>query len=278
MGETPARHHGAIGVCTLAVVSMVLIIAWHNVSLRGQLDVALAEERLLRGREQEAVEERRLSLVRQEGQKLFDGARVAVAAGDWPQARLQLEKALTTIGSEAPLESLKASAQTLLEQVEQELRAEANRKEAQARFQQFVKLRNEAQFLGTLYTGMDLALNLQAARASVQQALEVYGVLREANARPALDADLNDAQRAEVLGDCYQLLLILAETEAQSTSDQKPSEKETLPASSPQLPRSRPNLRNAFPSVSPEACALPEDARQAGRSGAGRAGGRQGVP
>ena len=215
-----------IGVCTLAVISMVLFIAWHNVSLRGQLDVALAEERLLRAREQDAVEERRLSLVRHEGQKLFDGARVAVAAGDWPQARLQLEKALTTIGNEAPLESLKGPARTLLKQVEQELRVEANRKASQARFQEFVKLRNEAQFLGTLYTGMDLALNLQAARASVQKALGVYNVLSTDDARPALDDDLNDSQRAEVLGDCYQLLLVLAETEAQSTSDLRPSEKE----------------------------------------------------
>ncbi len=72
-----------IGVCSLAVVGMVLFIAWHNVSLRGQLDAALAEERLARHREQDALAERRLSLVRQEGQKLFDGARVAVAAGDW---------------------------------------------------------------------------------------------------------------------------------------------------------------------------------------------------
>ena len=37
---------------------------------------------------------------------------------------------------------------------------------------------------------------------------------------------MSDAQKAELLGDCYQLLLILAETEAQSASDAKPSEKE----------------------------------------------------
>jgi eukaryotic-like serine/threonine-protein kinase len=215
-----------IGVCTLGAVSIVLFIAWHNLSLRGQLDAALAEERLSRGRERDAVEERRRSLVRQEGQTLYDGARVAVAASDWPQARLQLEKALTTIGDEAPFETLKVSAQTLLKQVEQELSADANRKGAQARFQHFVKLRNEAQFLGTLYTGMDLALNLKAARASLENALAVYGVLIEANARPALDADLSDAQKVAVLGDCYQLLLVLAETEAQSTFDKKPSDKE----------------------------------------------------
>jgi eukaryotic-like serine/threonine-protein kinase len=214
------------GVCALAAVSIVLTIAWHYVSVRGQLSVALAEERLLRGRERAAVEERRLALVREESQKLYDSGRLAVASSDWPQARLQLEKALTTIDGEPALESLTGTATTLLKQVEQELRAEANRKGAQARFQQFAKLRNEAQFLGTLYTGMDLASNLRAARTAVQQALAVYGVSREATSRPALDPELSDVQKSEVLGDCYQLLLVLAETEAQSTFDREPAEKE----------------------------------------------------
>jgi serine/threonine protein kinase len=39
-----------IGVCALAAVGMVLVIAWHNVSLRGRLNAALAEERQLRAR------------------------------------------------------------------------------------------------------------------------------------------------------------------------------------------------------------------------------------
>ena len=88
---------------------MVLFVVWHNVSLRGKLDVALAEERRARQREHDAREEQRLSLVQQEGQKLFDSARVAVAAGDWPNARLDLEKSLTTIGSEARVEELEGA-------------------------------------------------------------------------------------------------------------------------------------------------------------------------
>ena len=55
--------------------------------LRGKLDVALTEERRARQREHDAREEQRLALVQQEGQKLFDSARVAVAASDWPSAR-----------------------------------------------------------------------------------------------------------------------------------------------------------------------------------------------
>ena len=122
--------------------------------------------------------------MRQEGQKLFDSARVAVAASDWSSARLHLEKALTTIGSEARVEDLREPAQTLLKQVEQELRVEADRRASQARFQKFVNIRDEAQFLGTLYTGMDLAANLEAARTSVHQALAVYGVVRRRRLAP----------------------------------------------------------------------------------------------
>jgi serine/threonine protein kinase/Tfp pilus assembly protein PilF len=214
-----------MGVCAMAAIGTVLFIAWHNVSLRGRLDVALAKERRARQREQDAIAEQRLSLLQQEAQKLFDSARVSVAASDWPSARLHLEKALTTIGSEARVVDLKEPAQALLKRVEKELRVEADRRESQARFQGFGKLRDEAQFLGTLYTGMDLSANLEAARAAVQQALRVYGVLASKGARPALDDYLSDPQKTEIQGDCYQLLLILAETEAQTAPDRKPLEK-----------------------------------------------------
>jgi eukaryotic-like serine/threonine-protein kinase len=215
-----------LAVSTMAVVSMVLMVVWHNVSLRSKLDVAITEERRAREREQGALEERRLTLLEQEGQKLYDSARVAVAAKDWSTARLDLEKALTTIGSEARLKSLREPAEVLLKEVQQELRAEAERRASRGRFQSFASLRDEAQFLGTLYTGMDLAANLQAARAAVQKALAVYGVRGAEDARPEFDGYLDDAQKAELLADCSQLLLILAETDAQSATGQKPVEKE----------------------------------------------------
>ncbi len=215
-----------LAVIPLAFASIVLFVFWHNISLRGQLGVALAQERRARQRELDALQEQRLLLVRQEGQKLFDSARVAAAAGDWSNARLDVEKALTTIGDRPRLEKLKEPARALLQQVEQELRVEADRRASQVRLQQFVAKRDEAQFLGTLYTGMDLAANLEAARTSVHQALAVYGVLESEEGRPRLDIYLSDPQKAEVLGDCYQLLLILAETEAQSASAGKAGEKE----------------------------------------------------
>ena len=90
-----------------------------------------------------------------------------------------------------------------------------------------MKLRDEAQFLGSLYTGMDLTANLKATRATVLQALAVYGISVERHfpvltqpGAPAFDPYLDASQKAEILEDCYQLLLILAETEAQSASGQ----------------------------------------------------------
>ncbi len=215
-----------MAVSTMAVLSMVLFVVWHNVSLRTRLDIALAHERAARQREEDAIEERRLSLVQQEARKLYDSARIATAASDWTNARVQLEKALTTIGDEPRLETLKEPARELLQRVEHELGVEEDRKGSQARLQKFVKLRDEAQFLGTLYTGMDLAANLEAARKSAQQALGVYGLPGKEESQPTLDTHLSDTQKAEVVGDCSQLLLILAETEAQSAAERKPEERQ----------------------------------------------------
>ncbi len=204
----------------------MLLIVWHNVSLQGKLDVALEQERRARKSEMDARRESHLTHLQQEGQKLYDSARVAVAANDWATARLDLEKALTTIGTETRLDAVKEPAGALLKRVEHELRVEADRRASADRLQSFAGLRDEAQFLGTLYTGMDLAANLAAARVSTQKALAVYSVKPGVPAKPAFDDYLSALQKAEIERDCSQLLLILAETEAQSITDLKPAEKE----------------------------------------------------
>ena len=216
-----------LALIPVAIVSVVLFVLWHNVSLRGQLDRALTEERNARQREQEARQENHLSLLRQEGQKLFDSARVAVAARDWATARVDLEKALATIGDAPSLEKVKQPAQALLKEVANELSVEADQRASRARLQQFAVHRDEAQFLGTLYTGMDLAANLEAARAAVKNALEVYGVPESGKGEPRFDEYLTAAQKSDVRADCAQILLILAETLAQGATGlgPKPDEK-----------------------------------------------------
>ena len=128
MGQTPAGHRGALGSHPTGVREH------RAVCFLAQCLVARPVGRGTGGRtprpaaRDDAVREQRLSLVRQEGQKLFDSARVAVAASDWSNARLDLEKALTTLGGEAPFEKLREPAQALLKKVEQELRVEADRR------------------------------------------------------------------------------------------------------------------------------------------------------
>src|SRR5262249_31327553 len=109
-----------LAVSMLAGTAMVLFIAWHNVSLRAKLDIAVAEERRARQGEMDALAKNRLAILQQEGQKLYDSARIAVAAGDWTAARLDLEKALLTIGGEVGLESVKQPSEALLSKVKEE--------------------------------------------------------------------------------------------------------------------------------------------------------------
>lgn len=243
-----------------AIVGTVAFIVWHNVSLRDQLDAALAEQSQAHQRETaatdarkrqeaEASEAQRLSEIRNATQQQFDGARVAVAAGDLANAQIELTKALTVLRAEPQLADLREPAETLLERVENDLSLASERLTSQERFANFATLRDEAQFLGSLYTGMDLAANLKASRVAVHAALAVYGVSipdgpeRADPAEPAalnppgaeslpapkallvVDANLTESQRAEIQGDCYQLLLILAETEAQSAIDLQPAER-----------------------------------------------------
>jgi serine/threonine protein kinase/tetratricopeptide (TPR) repeat protein len=215
-----------LAVCVLAVLGVVALIIWHNVSLAGQLEQARADERAAHQREEEALEGQRISRLRHEAQKLYDEARLAVSAHDWANARLQLTKALGMIGTETGLESLKESSDALLAQVEQELRVEAERNKSKARLEKFGKLRDEAQFLGSLYTGMDLAANLKATRSTIDQALAVYQVSLAENTQAKFDEYLDERQKSEIRADCYLLLLILAETEAQSASIQSGTEPE----------------------------------------------------
>ncbi len=65
---------------------------------------------------------------------------------------------------------------------------------------------------------MDLASNLKATRAAVQQGLATYGIAVDSDAQPVFDRFLDEQQKTELLADFNQLLLILAETEAQSAT------------------------------------------------------------
>ena len=172
-----------IGLSVATAVALVAFIVWHNVSLAGQLDDARAEERMAREREQRAVEEQRIARLEAEGQRLLHDARVAAAARDWAAARLHLTKALATLGAEPQLLALKEPTEALLAEAEAKLKAEADLEASRDRRRRFAACRDEALFLGCLYTGLDLAANLKATRAAVRKALEVHGQTADGTGR-----------------------------------------------------------------------------------------------
>ncbi len=212
-----------IGVSTIATVGMISVVVWHNVALRERLDAALAEERASRMRMDQAVERERVAEIENAAQKLLEHARVAEAASDWTTARLELSKALTALRSDAKLHSLIGPVEKQLATVEEKLHAVAERRGSQARFEEFGMLRDEAQFLGSLYTGMDVAENLRATREAVLKALAVYDIKpgtgrkqenESDDERLLLDPHLDRTQHRRVVADCFRLLLILAEAES----------------------------------------------------------------
>ncbi len=215
-----------LGVTTLAIVGMVLLTVWHTIDLQGRLAQAIADERLAKDGESKLLAAQALSRKQSEVQKLYDDARVAVARSDWPAAHVQVTRALAILGDEPGLDTLRSSAKELETQVVEELRVVAERLDSQTRFKKFMATRNEAQFLGTNYTGMDLATNLKAARNTALEALGLYGVSSKNASPPAFDAHLKEIQKDAIRSDCFHLFLILAEVEAQMSADQKSPEKE----------------------------------------------------
>ena len=268
-----------LGVSTLAVVGMVLFIVWHNVSLRGQLDVASGGRTpgpaagARRGRGAAAVA----------GPSRRGRSCSTVPGSPWPPAigRVRgsnLEKALTTIGSEARARRLEGARPGAAETG----RARTARRGRPAgvsgpvsEIRQAYATKPSSSARCTRAWIWPLTWRPRAPRSSKRWPSTASWRRRLG---PRLDAYLNDSQKAEVLGDCYQLLLILAETEAQSASAQKPPEKEQYLRKALSFLEQARRLRHAFPGVSPAAGALPEHARRSGGGDAGREGGRKALP
>ena len=83
------------------------------------------------------------------------------------------------------------------------------------RWQDFLRLRNEALFHATLFTGGDLASALKETRETALEALAQFGVTPDSSAEPTVDSPFyTDQQKAEIVSGCYELLVMLAETVA----------------------------------------------------------------
>jgi serine/threonine protein kinase/Tfp pilus assembly protein PilF len=154
-----------------------------------------------------------LTLQGQAQQFVFAG-QSAITAENWQEARSALEAALAKMGSEPSLAELHERADNLLAKVKSKLGDEAERQRAAANYDKFLKLRDEALFHATLFTGRDLATNLKMTQQAARQALDLFHVRIDSQEEPTLGRFATALQQNKIREGCYELLLILAEAVA----------------------------------------------------------------
>jgi serine/threonine protein kinase/tetratricopeptide (TPR) repeat protein len=208
-------------VIGLAVLALLVVSLWFNAQLQEALKQTQAEWD--RAEEHEAAERRRTAVLRAEGQDLLLQGQAAVARGDWRGARFQLTRVLAKVDSEPSLADLGDRGRRLLAEANRNLAEQAAREQARIRYEAFLSRREEARFHRTLFTGLDLAGDVQATQAAAQGALALFG-LRPEGGDLVLPAVFTESQKAEVRAGCYELLLVLAEVAAHRQQAQKPDD------------------------------------------------------
>jgi eukaryotic-like serine/threonine-protein kinase len=218
-----ARRHrtwtqaGAAALFAVTVVALTSALAVNAARHREQAARAREDQQrrvtdVLKQKRQD-----RLRALRSQGEELVLQGQEAFDRQDWPHARLLLSNAIATSGSERDLADLTARAEKLQTETRQRLAAQEARQAARDRYARFQQRRDDALYHGTLFTGLDRAANLEATKAAAREALGLYGMAEAAAKAPALDKSfLDDAEQADVRTGCFELMLVLAEAEAQS--------------------------------------------------------------
>jgi tetratricopeptide (TPR) repeat protein len=171
---------------------------------------------------QEASERRAGDERRQTAQGLLLLAHDATSQDHLADAQHYLGGALTIVRSDPALADLLGPAESLLATATRRMNDQAAREAAREKYTKFLRLRDEALFCGTLFTGGDLPANRAAARAAAHEALALFGLA--ADAAPPLAPAFSDEQKAEINDGCYEMLLVLAEAEAHTTARQQPGQ------------------------------------------------------
>lgn len=198
-----------LSACSVLVcVGFLGLVLFHQVDLRAKLGRALADERGARQAEEAASEQVRLVELRGKANELLRSGEAALAAQDWKNAQLQLTRARDQAADEPDLRDLQLHIETLLHQSSQQ-------QLDHSRYQNFVRLRNEALFHATLFTGGDLDAALKETQAAAWAALAQFDITPNSSAKPTVDSPFyTEPQKTQIITDCYELLVVLAETVA----------------------------------------------------------------
>jgi tetratricopeptide (TPR) repeat protein len=200
-----------------AVAALALMTGLSGLSLTvGGVLYQDKRARVAEAKAREATQELRDRQRHDEVQQLVFQGQQASRDRDWQGAELYLTRALDRIGPDEPLlEQPHAQAERLLRQAQRNRAAQKAREEALKKYNEdFLPLRNEALFHATLAAGGQQPASRQAAREKARAALLLFEVRPEAPGPVALEGALDAPEQERILADCYELLVVLADTEA----------------------------------------------------------------
>ncbi len=206
-----AKRRPAAAALAGCAVAGLLVFLGSLVYHERQLRHKLAEARL---EEQQARDAQELLRQRGEVEDLLRQGEAALAKEDWRAAVLHLGHARDRLGADGKgeLADLRQRCGVLLE------RATRQRQERE-RLKHFRAAREQALFEATLFTGSDLQSAREQARRSAAAALAVYGIVPGKPIKLTLDSPyLKEAERREVLIDCYELLVMQADAVAAASA------------------------------------------------------------
>jgi tetratricopeptide (TPR) repeat protein len=176
---------GALAVGILAVITAMALIIWNQ---KHKADLALATRR-------------------DQAKELILEGQSAITAEKWRDAETALREAKAKMGPEL------ADLQQRTDQMLSEVRSkEAAHKKEQDKYDQFLKLRDDALFHATLFTGRDPATNMKRTQEAAREALKLFPT-------PASFAD--PVRQRMIREGCYEMSLILAEAVALAVPGQE---------------------------------------------------------
>jgi tetratricopeptide (TPR) repeat protein len=154
--------------------------------------------------------------LRAEVGKWVDDGWKALDSRQFQDAQLFLNEAQKRAQAHPDLKDLQARAKDLNAEATRRLRDAQRRAEADTVSRDFLRLRDEALLLGSgLLAEAGLSPDPLAAQAAAWKALDRLGVTPAGTTGPAEHFDFTPQKRQEVVAGCYELLLLLAELEAQ---------------------------------------------------------------
>jgi tetratricopeptide (TPR) repeat protein/tRNA A-37 threonylcarbamoyl transferase component Bud32 len=200
------------------------------------LIAALAAGRSLDARNKSAarIEEQRVVDLAVRGDHELFKAQGLCAQKEWAQAKFILTPLLVVLKPESRLKTLTSRVSDLLVQADRGIEEEKHQQEDQHRLGVFLQRRDQAFYLETRYSGLDLPTNTQMTRAAAREALAVFAQpgpgpgQEDAWSLPPLRATLSPHDRAEITEGCYELLLILAGAVAEPLPGEEPKQQAAL--------------------------------------------------